>query len=186
MRYSEDDIQRYMKAAFAQAEKAYAQGEVPVGCVLVHNLQIIGRGRNRPNETCNATKHAELVAIEEILGYHPDSTSNTTIPTNPDVSTTQQAPFTPAVFAETDLFVTVEPCIMCASALRQLGRLPIDVGFDKTYDYGEYPPYSVYSGINKDQAVLLLRKFYLRENTNAPAPKKKSKRILKSDDLGVR
>ncbi|KAJ1967897.1 tRNA(adenine34) deaminase [Dispira parvispora] len=140
MHYSEDDIQRYMKAAFVQAEEAYAQGEVPVGCVLVHDLKIIGRGRNRPNETCNATKHAEMVAIDEILGYKTGSTSNARSLSNSDASTSQQAPFTPNVFSETDLFVTVEPCVMCASALRQL----------------------------------------------APAPKKKSKRILKSDDLSVR
>lgn len=89
--------------------------ETPVGCVFVHRGTIIGSAKNATNASLSVcadlvfslvvsrlicgqgTRHAELVAITEILRSHPAS-----------------------VFAEADLYVTVEPCIMCAAALRQL------------------------------------------------------------------
>lgn len=95
-----------------KAEKALAIGETPVGCVLVHDGKIIGRGMNDTNRSLNVcnitlrrkylftrnqgTRHAEFLAIEEALKCYPRS-----------------------VFRTTDLYVTVEPCIMCASLLRQ-------------------------------------------------------------------
>jgi len=104
-----------------QAEEALASSEVPVGCVFVRKHDIIARARNRTNELRNVTirpppgplvlipalqasRHAELEAIDYILAdkqLTPDSTRNP--------------------LADTVLYVTVEPCIMCASALRQLG-----------------------------------------------------------------
>ncbi|CAK4760265.1 unnamed protein product [Aphanomyces euteiches] len=57
----------FMKEALREGEDALERGEVPVGCVFVLGDEIIGRGSNRTVELCNATKHAELVAIEAIL-----------------------------------------------------------------------------------------------------------------------
>ncbi|KAJ3313884.1 tRNA(adenine34) deaminase [Boothiomyces sp. JEL0838] len=87
------DIQ-FMRAALAQAEEALEAGEVPVGCVFVHDGEIVGRGRNATNETLKATSHAELMAMQ-----------------NMDISDIKNM----------DLYVTIEPCIMCAAALRQVG-----------------------------------------------------------------
>lgn len=106
-----------------QAEEALAAGEVPVGCVFVRNGSVIAKARNRTNElrnvsiftsnileflyhfcTYQATRHAELEAIDSILS---------------DITLTPQIMDYP--LSETTLYVTVEPCIMCASALRQLG-----------------------------------------------------------------
>lgn len=110
-----------------QAEEALAAGEVPVGCVFVRDEQIIAKARNRTNELRNAsipfrilrfllvlrrdgvfnkqaTRHAELEAIDEIFA---------------DKRLTPEMRAYP--LSETTLYVTVEPCIMCASALRQLG-----------------------------------------------------------------
>ncbi|KAI8636573.1 cytidine deaminase-like protein [Parasitella parasitica] len=89
----------FMKEALAVAQEAYDNLEVPVGCVFVlDNEVIIGKGRNKPNESYNATRHAEIEAIDVILQKHHK-----------------------AVFENVDLYVTVEPCVMCASALRQIG-----------------------------------------------------------------
>lgn len=88
--------ERYMRAAFDMAEQALASNEVPVGCVFVRKGEIIARGMNDTNRSLNGTRHAELIAINSILGEHQSS-----------------------VLHDTDLYVTVEPCIMCASALRQ-------------------------------------------------------------------
>jgi tRNA-specific adenosine deaminase 2 len=81
----------------AQAEEALAADEVPVGCIFVKDDQAIARARNRTNEWRNATLHAELEAIDHLLPNHPPPLSSIT------------------------LYVTVEPCVMCASALRQIG-----------------------------------------------------------------
>lgn len=80
-----------------QAEEALLSDEVPVGCVFVKQGQAIARARNRTNEWRNATLHAELEAIDHLLPNHPAPLSSIT------------------------LYVTVEPCVMCASALRQIG-----------------------------------------------------------------
>lgn len=80
-----------------QAEEALHSDEVPVGCVFVKGTAAIARARNRTNEWRNATLHAELEAIDHLL---PDN---------------------PAPLSEITLYVTVEPCVMCASALRQIG-----------------------------------------------------------------
>ena len=88
-----------MELALREAEAALAAGEVPVGCVFVHPSDgIIARGHNRTVVSCNATRHAELEAIDQLF----------------------LAGGAPAVLAECTLYVTVEPCVMCASALRQL------------------------------------------------------------------
>ena len=79
-------------------------GEVPVGCILVYKDQIIGKGRNRVNETRNATRHAEMVAIDQVKHWCQKK----------DVMLKN-------VSAECTLYVTVEPCIMCSAALRILG-----------------------------------------------------------------
>jgi tRNA-specific adenosine deaminase 2 len=89
-----------MGHALREAEAALATSEVPVGCVFVHNSRgVIGRGHNYTVASCNATRHAELEAIRSILDSGEYSVKD---------------------FADCTLYVTVEPCIMCASALRQL------------------------------------------------------------------
>ncbi|KAI5291355.1 tRNA(adenine34) deaminase [Ascosphaera aggregata] len=82
--------------ALEMGEHALASGETPVGCVLVHRDAVIGKGINDTNRAVNGTRHAEFLALEEAMKSYPRS-----------------------VFRETDLYVTVEPCIMCASLLRQ-------------------------------------------------------------------
>ncbi|KAJ9632360.1 tRNA(adenine34) deaminase [Taxawa tesnikishii (nom. ined.)] len=90
--------ERFMREAIDMAQLALRSDETPVGCVFVHNGETIGRGMNGTNATLNGTRHAEFVALSQILQSKGAG-----------------------VLRETDLYVTVEPCIMCASALRQFG-----------------------------------------------------------------
>ncbi|KAJ8020168.1 tRNA-specific adenosine deaminase 2 [Holothuria leucospilota] len=154
-----------------QAKAALLQGEVPVGCLLVYDGQIIGKGKNGVNFTKNATRHAEMLAIEEALDWCK----------NRNVAYKE-------VFARTDLYVNVEPCIMCAGALRISGLRRVvygcsnerfggcgsilDVASDqRTTD--SQPVLQCVPGIFAETSVQLLKEFYRGQNPNAPNPKVK-------------
>ncbi|GEO78449.1 nucleoside deaminase [Companilactobacillus mindensis] len=96
MIFSEDKINEYMDLAIAEAKKAETRREVPIGCVIVDNTtgEVIGRGSNEREETQNAIKHAEIIAIEEACAK---------------VGSWR--------LEHTSLFVTLEPCPMCAGAI---------------------------------------------------------------------
>jgi len=94
--------EKYMREALSEAQTAGEDGEVPIGAVIECRGRIIGRGHNMTERLCDPTAHAEMIAITaatEALGgkYLPDCT----------------------------LYVTVEPCPMCAAALAwaQIGRI---------------------------------------------------------------
>lgn len=90
------DYDFYMKAALDEALKAYQNDEVPIGCVIVHNDEIIGKGFNKRNTVKNVLGHAEIIAINEACNTIGDwRIENST------------------------LFVTVEPCPMCSGAILQ-------------------------------------------------------------------
>lgn len=88
--------EKYMKEAMKQAKKAYALGEVPIGCVIVYQDSIIGRGYNRRNTDKNTLAHAEITAIHKASKKMGDwRLENCT------------------------LYVTLEPCQMCSGAIVQ-------------------------------------------------------------------
>jgi tRNA-specific adenosine deaminase 2 len=101
----------------------------------------------------------------------------------------------PGIFNTTDLYVTVEPCIMCASALRQFGIRAVYFGcYNERFggtggvlnihqDESVDPPYPVYGGIFREEAIMLLRRFYVQENEKAPEPRGKKERVLKTEIL---
>jgi len=91
-----------MRAALAEARKALDEGEVPVGCVIVHEGAVIGRGHNQVERMRDATAHAEIVAIGAASSALGDWR-----------------------LSECTLFVTLEPCAMCAGAivLARVGRV---------------------------------------------------------------
>ena len=92
--------EKYMKEALKQAKKAYALGEVPIGCVIVHQGKMIGRGYNRRNTDKNTLSHAEITAIRKASKVIGDWR-----------------------LEECTLYVTLEPCQMCAGAIVQ-ARIP--------------------------------------------------------------
>ena len=86
----------YMKEALKQAKKAYLLGEVPIGCVIVYQGKIIGRGYNRRNTDKNTLSHAEITAINKASKRIGDWR-----------------------LEECTLFVTLETCTMCSGAIVQ-------------------------------------------------------------------
>ncbi|KAF8628800.1 hypothetical protein AX15_003715 [Amanita polypyramis BW_CC] len=169
----------WMRKALDMAEEALAANEVPVGCVFVRDGNVVAKARNRTNELRNGTRHAELEAIDEILAN--DNSSS--------FSSSARYPL-----SETTLYVTVEPCIMCASALRQLGIKEVYYGCENERFGGckgvvsvnnelphpVHPPYTAVGGYCREEAIMVLRRFYITENANAPAPKSKANRVLKT------
>mgnify|MGYP003305324773 FL=1 len=92
--------EKYMKEALKQAKKAHALGEVPIGCVIVYQDKIIGRGYNRRNTDKNTLSHAEITAINKASKFMGDWR-----------------------LEECTLYVTLEPCQMCSGAIVQ-ARIP--------------------------------------------------------------
>ncbi|OPJ72972.1 tRNA-specific adenosine deaminase 2 [Patagioenas fasciata monilis] len=153
----------WMDQAFDMAKEALECGEVPVGCLLVHNGQAIGRGRNEVNETKNATRHAEMVAIDRVLDWCKQHNRDYT-----------------EVFPQTVLYVTVEPCIMCAAAVRLMSILSclfmLGNQMLKCYSFGNTgEPFECVSGYRAKEAVEMLKAFYRQENPNAPKSKVRKK-----------
>jgi tRNA(adenine34) deaminase len=96
----QDEHERYMGYALREAERAMEQGEVPVGCVIVHGGEIIAKGYNQREMLQDPTAHAELLAIT--------------------AAATRLGSWR---LEETRLYVTLEPCPMCAGAII-LARIP--------------------------------------------------------------
>ncbi len=90
----------YMEIALEEARKAYAINEVPIGAVIVYRDQIIGRGYNRRNTDKSTLAHAEILAMEEAMAFIGDWR-----------------------LEETTMYITLEPCPMCAGAIVQ-ARIP--------------------------------------------------------------
>lgn len=97
--------EKFMKAAITQARKAYAIDEVPIGCVIVQNDKIIARGYNRRNNDKNTLAHAELSAIRKASKKTGDWR-----------------------LEDCDLYVTLEPCQMCAGAIVQSRMRRVIIG----------------------------------------------------------
>ena len=89
-----DEHEVFMRLALAQARRAFAQDEVPVGAVVVHEGVVVGAGFNQPVSSGDPTAHAEIVALRAAARAR----GNYRLP-------------------DTTLYVTVEPCLMCVGAL---------------------------------------------------------------------
>ena len=102
LRPTDNEDEQFMRMALEEAKKAGQEGEVPVGAVLVSSGQVIARGRNRPIALCDPTAHAEILTLREGAA----KVGNYRLP-------------------GCTLYVTIEPCAMCAGALLQarVGRL---------------------------------------------------------------
>ncbi len=139
----------FMEAALEEARRAAAEGEVPVGAVVVHEGRIVGRGRNRTRSGPDPTAHAEIEAIRaaaRALGRER--------------------------LDGCDLYVTLEPCAMCAGALShaRIRRLYYGAADPKsggvahgarvfTHPQCHHAP-DVYDGIAEADAAALLRRFF--------------------------
>jgi tRNA-specific adenosine deaminase 2 len=181
----------HMAAALAEAATALAEREVPVGCIIVSSSSssssVLATGRNRTNASFDATRHAELVALEALLQQAPavaacSACSAESPPALPSGCASCSAlPWLRSVLAGATLYVTVEPCIMCADALRQagIGRVVYGCPNDKFGGCGTVLQVlgsssaaaaagRVTAGVCAEEAVALLKAFYARSNIRAP------------------
>ena len=138
----------FMKQALAEAQKALEADEVPVGAVIVCDNRIIARGHNQTEQLTDVTAHAEILALTAASGYLgskylPDCT----------------------------LFVTLEPCVMCAGALAwaQIGRVVYGASDDKRgfMLYGGksllHPKTRLELGVLEDECAALVRDFFRKK-----------------------
>ena len=143
------NIKSWMDEAIVLAMQASARGEVPIGAVVVKNGAIIGRGYNLPREECDPTAHAEIIAIRDAAKTLGQSRLN-----------------------GCDLWVTLEPCAMCAGAIShsRIDRLYYAASDEKGGAIEHGPRFfsqptchhqpEVYSGVGEEQASALLKKFF--------------------------
>lgn len=142
----ENDI-RYMQLALAEAEQAFAMGEVPVGCVIVAGDQIVGRGHNLTETLDDVTAHAEMQAITAAAGSLGGK-----------------------YLTQCTLYVTVEPCVMCAGAIgwAQIRRVVYGTadekrGFTTFAPRALHPKCTVSSGILEDECRQLMQAFFAKK-----------------------
>ncbi len=144
-----------MYAALQEAELAFEEDEVPIGAVVVHNNIIIGRGYNQTKRLNDATAHAEILAITAASNH-----------------------LSSPILEGCELFVTAEPCIMCAGAIlnSRLKKIyfstfePKFGAVGSLYNLLENNKYNrtveVYSGIYSDESKNLLQSFFLKKRVN--------------------
>ena len=135
-----------MQRALQQAQQAFDEQEIPVGAIVVQQQQIIGRGHNQTQRLNDVTAHAEMIAITaacNFLGakYLPDAT----------------------------LYVTLEPCLMCAGALywSKIGRIVFGAndeknGYRKTVGHANvfHPKTGIEQGLLAAESSELMRNFF--------------------------
>lgn len=136
--------EHFMKEAYKEALYAFEEGEVPVGAVVVCNNRIIGRAHNQTERLTDVTAHAEMVALTAAANFLGSKYLN-----------------------ECTLYVTLEPCLMCAGALQwaQLERLVYGAsdekhGFMKLNQPVLHPKTEVFSGIMAKECGQLMKDFF--------------------------
>ena len=140
--------EKYRSAALELAREAEAAGEIPVGCVIVKDGEIIGRGRNRREEERSALAHAEVEAIAEACRALGDWRLD-----------------------DCALFVTLEPCPLCTGAIinARVGEVVYGAKEENTgscgsvinlfeENYGHKP--HVYGGVLREDCAAILREFF--------------------------
>ena len=137
----------YMKQAINEAQKASELDEIPVGAIIVCNQQIIARGHNLTEQLTDVTAHAEILAITSASRYLGSK-----------------------YLQKCTMYVTLEPCVMCAGALAwsQLGELIIGAG-DSKRGYSNisedvlHPKTKVTKGIMTNECSELLSDFFQKK-----------------------
>jgi len=140
---------RWMKVAFREAERAFERGEVPVGAVVVRGEEIVGRGHNMVEQLCDPTAHAEIIAITAACETLKSKFLN-----------------------GCTLYVTLEPCMMCAGAMvwARLDRLVFGAYDEKAgsastlYNIPQDPRLNhqleIIAGVDAERSAHLLRAFF--------------------------
>jgi len=141
------DDNYYMKQALAEARKAEAADEIPIGAVIVCKDQIIARAHNLTETLTDVTAHAEMQAI-----------------------TAAASTLGGKYLTDCTLYVTVEPCVMCAGAIAwsQMGRLVYGAS-DEKRGYTVFAPNALHpktqvsSGVMAEECAALMKEFFVRK-----------------------
>ena len=141
--HSADDV-RYMQMALAEAQKAYEMGEIPVGCIIVADNQIVGRGHNLTETLQDVTAHAEIQAI-----------------------TAAASTLGGKYLTQCTLYVTLEPCVMCAGAIgwAQIRRVVYGAtddkrGFTRFAPQALHPKCTISTGVLEEECKQLVQTFF--------------------------
>jgi tRNA(adenine34) deaminase len=137
----------FMKEALREAQKAAEEDEVPIGCVIVSNNRIIARAHNLTETLNDITAHAEMQAITSASNHLGSK-----------------------YLDECTIYITLEPCLMCAGALRwaQIGRIVYGTT-DKKYGFGKYienithPKTKVTGGVMQEECSRILSDFFKKK-----------------------
>ncbi len=144
--------EKFMKEALIEAEKSFAFDEVPVGAVIVRNEKILARAHNLKNKSNSSLAHAEILAINKASKKIQNWRLN-----------------------DCDIYVTLEPCPMCASAIKQSRIKNIYYGVETTNmnnhkifemiceNKDNNSPVKYYSGLKKNECLILLSEFFTRK-----------------------
>lgn len=143
----EQDHSHFMNLALKEAMKAYEADEVPIGCVIVAQNQIIAKGYNQTQQLKDATAHAEIIALTSAFAY-----------------------LNSKILKECTIYITIEPCAMCAGAIRwaQLGTLVYGAGEEKC-GFSLYKPSILHPktivipDIEKEACAGLIQRFFLEK-----------------------
>ena len=172
----------FMRVALALGRAALAEREVPIGAVFVARGRVLAYAHNATNRTFDATRHAEMVALDALAAGGGSGGATTTDGADAADGALRALR---ARLADATVYVTVEPCIMCAAALRTAGvaRVVFGAANDKFGGAGTVldvfgdagggggggaRAVAVEGGLGADAAVALLRRFYARTNPHAP------------------
>lgn len=137
----------FMKEALKEARKAFEADEVPIGAVIVSDNKVIARAHNLTERLNDVTAHAEMQAITSAANYLGGK-----------------------YLQDCTLYVTVEPCVMCAGALfwSQIGKIVYAAGDNKRgYSFAEknllHPKTIVVNGVMSEEASLLMEDFFKKK-----------------------
>lgn len=139
----------YMDQALSEAQKAFDADEVPVGCVIVMQDRIIARGYNQVETLNDATAHAEMIALTSAFSYLGSK-----------------------YLPEATLYVTLEPCTMCAGALywSKIAKVVFGAVDDKNGGISLHPERSplhpktqLTGGIRKEECAALVKSFFKKK-----------------------
>ncbi|MFZ4102189.1 MAG: nucleoside deaminase [Sphingobacterium thalpophilum] len=135
----------FMAEALKEARKALSLDEVPIGAVIVHSGKIIGRGHNLTEQLNDVTAHAEMQAFTAAANYTGGK-----------------------YLKDCTLYVTIEPCVMCAGAAQwtQIGRIVYGAadekrGFSQFSDQILHPKTELNSGLMAEDAARLMKEFFI-------------------------
>ena len=143
----QEDDKYYMKQALAEARKAFERGEVPVGAVVVCQNRVIARSHNLTETLNDVTAHAEMQAITAAANFLGGK-----------------------YLADCTLYVTVEPCVMCAGAIAwsQMGKLVFGAA-DEKRGYQRYAPHALHpktivqQGLLAEDCASLMKDFFKKK-----------------------